>query len=127
MTSTRVAAHLAALITISLGHGALAKDDDLACCKLGVYDDGSAGLMVAKGHLMGVADSRATITQLDAAFASYLGDLKDLPEHEVVQKKVMLSAVEQFSLDSVRACTGRSAERLEKVVAMVDLECWEYL
>ena len=127
MTSTRVAARLAAsaLITISLGQVAFAQDDDFACRKRAVYDYCGAVLLAATGQLMQTADGEAIITQLRTEFESYFGAFKDLPEHEVVQKNVMLSALEHYSLDSVRACTGRSAELLEEVVDMVDRECRE--
>lgn len=126
MTSIRfIRPAAAALIALSMSQAAFAQDD-LSCRKRALYDYCGAVMVAATGQLMQVADGKATIDKLNAAFDSYFGEFKELPAHPVVQKAVMLSALEHFSLSSVEACTGRNMDVIKELVTYVDGQCREH-
>jgi hypothetical protein len=125
MTSIRfIRLAASALIALGLGQAAFAQDD-LSCRKRALYDYCGAVMVAATGQLLQAADGQATIDKLNADFNEAFGAFKELPEHKVIQKNVMLSALEHFSLDSVKACTGRNMEMIGELITFVDLECRE--
>lgn len=100
------------LLTFTLPFNAFAQD----CLKRVVYDYCAATMLttVAKATAEGDEETGEKIYQ---KWTNLMGKWKDLPVDEALQKKVMLTAIEDFSLEAVSACIGNSEDEFQLLAA----------